>query len=173
MRLIFTIIMATMLVISTIESSEAGFLYHATKRAAANRIMRSGFTKSHMNPSSRFGAKAYLANKPSNAFRERPGADTVLRFKSNGNLNKKLIDTRRMKTADLKTISGRNDMRGTTKHGIIGPKLGHDIGRNAEKNNSIIAYRSAKVPHSTNYAIPEKSYKNSAMLKPDKIMNVN
>lgn len=173
MRLYIGMSIVLLALFISVQAAEAGFLYHATSKAAAKRIARNGFSKSHLNPNGRFGAKAYVASRPSTALRERPGADAILRFKSNGNFNKNIIDTRKMKTADLKTISGRNDMRGTRKHNIIGPKIGRDIGKKAEKSNSIIAYRSAKNPHSTNYAIPEKSYKNSAMLKPDKIVNVN
>ena len=173
MNIICTTCIALLIIATAVQPADAGFLYHATSKAAAQRIARNGFSKSHMNPNGRFGAKAYVASRPSTALRERPGADAILRFKSNGNFNKNIVDTRRMKTADLKTISGRKDMRGTSKHNIVGPKVGRDIGKKAETNNSIIAYRSVKNPHSTNYAIPEKSYKNSAMLKPDKIVNVN
>jgi len=172
-RAILVIAIVSLVAFSGAQSAEAGFLYHATKRAAAERIARNGFTKSLMNPKARFGAKAYASSRPTTALLERPGSNAVLRFKTSKNFNKHLMDTRKMKTAELKNASGLKDMRGAVKNGVISPKLGQRLGKSAEKSNKIITYRSARNPRATNYALPEGVYRNSRMIKPDGIMRVN
>lgn len=172
-KLWVVVILVVITVMFTFTTAEAGFLYHATKRAAAARIAKNGFTKSFMNPNARFGPKAYASSRPSTALLERPGADSMLRFRTSNNFNKHLMDTRRMRTADLKNASGLKDMRGAMKNEVICPMLGQRLGRSAEHSNKIIAYRSAKNPHVTNYALPEGVYRNPRMIKPDGIMRVN
>jgi len=154
------------------QPSEAGFLYHATKRAAAKKIAKSGFSKSFMNPRARFGAKAYVSARPSTALLERRGANSVVRFKTSNKFKKHIMDTRKMKIKELKKASGLKDMRGSVKKRVIGPKLGKRLGIKAEKNNSVILYRSAKKPHAINYAIPKGIYTNPKVFKSDVIMKV-
>ena len=134
-----SIIIIAFVVLTGANHAYAGFLYHATKQAAAKKIARSGFSKAHMNQNSRFGKMGYASSRPKSALNERPSSDAVNRFKTTRNFKKHVMDTRKMNTAELKQAAGAKDMRGAVKNKVIGPKLAHNLAKQAGKNNQVIA----------------------------------
>ena len=142
---------------------EAGFIFHATKRAVAQRLVKQGFNKALMKPNARFGAKAYASGQPKLALKERPGADAIVKYRTSGSFYKNALDTRRLSSTKIKEVAKVNDLRGQVKKGVIGSKLGQRLGRQAEKSNRVIIYRSAKDRSGTNYAVPSGIYNTKAM----------
>lgn len=136
-------------------SPAAGWWYHATRRAAAKSILAKGVNAGKLRPGSRFGRGLYLSRRPSTAVAEKGAGITVVRFQGSRALSKRTVDLRRPTPRILKSQLGDVDLRGTVKKGVIGPKLGRRMGRQAAKNGKAIKYRSAKTGNS-NLVIPKK-----------------
>ncbi len=147
------------------------FLFHATRRAVAKRIMKQGFSKARMHTSARFGKGVYASTKKKTALAEgRGGANTVIRLKESKHLKRNSIDLSHPKQAKLKKVSGKQDLRGSVKKGVIGPKLGRKLGKAASEKGKVIKYRSARNPKSTNVFIPQNVYqKHPGIVKADRI----
>lgn len=138
--------------------AEAGFLFHATRSAFVPKIMKSGFKAREMNPKARFGKQIYFADKAETAMREKPRADALIPFRKSRSFNEHTLDTTKMSTEKLRSISRMKDMRGTVKNGVIGPKMGHKIGDYANLNRRVIKFNSARYKGNVNYAVPPKLY---------------
>lgn len=151
--------------------AEAGLWFHATKKAAAGRIMRSGLSVRKMSAKSRFGRGEYASKTMSTALREKPKAQSVVVFRANRGLKPRLVDLRRASPSRLKALSGARDLRGTVKKRIIGPKLGRKLGRNAGREGKAVLYRSAKDPRKTNLFIPRQTGRRERnLLKPVRVV---
>lgn len=147
-------------------------LFHATEKAVARRIARRGFSLRRMRPTARFGKGVYLSESRALAMREKPAAKAVVAFKDSKLFRKRVIDSSRLKRAQLKRFSGDFNFRDNIRKGIIGPDLDRKIGRTAGRTNHVISYRSAK-GKGTNYFIPQKLYKNhSGIVKPVRVIPV-
>jgi len=150
------------------------FLFHATRKAAAKRIMASGFGKARMKTSARMGKGVYAAERRATALKELPKANAVVRMREGTYLKKNTIELRRPAPDKLKQIVGERDLRGTVKRGVIGPRLGHEIGRTAGKNGKAIRYTSARDARGANIFIPKKTYAaHPRLIRPDKVGSVN
>jgi hypothetical protein len=79
-------------------------------------------------------------------------------FRKGKNFNKRVLDTNSLSKDRMKDISGLKDLRGTMKKKVIGPKLGHRLGRYAARKNTVIRYRSARYKNGINYFIPKETY---------------
>lgn len=146
------------------------FLFHATRRVIAKRIMKQGFSKARMRTSARFGKGVYASTKKKTALAEGRGANTAIRLKGSKYLKRNSIDLSRPTPAKLSKVSGRQDLRGTVKKGVIGPKLGRKLGKTASRKGKIIKYRSARDPKGTNIFIPRNVYqKHPGIVKADRI----
>jgi hypothetical protein len=138
-------------------STEAGLLFHATKRAAARKIMQRGFSAKMMKPNARFGKGVYTSESKALALKEKPTSDAVVVLKDTKILQHHKINTSSLTKDKLKRLSGDLDLRGNIHKGIIGPDLGKKIGKNAAKNGHVVVYPSVKGKGS-NYFIPQKVY---------------
>lgn len=132
----------------------AGALFHATRRAAARRIAAKGFSSAKMKSSARFGKGVYLSNSPKAARIEAKGADTVLRVHTKPGFDRRVVNLRNPSPSAIRSVAPNARLRGTVKKGVIGPKLGHQLGRVAGRKGQIIKYRSVKTPGRSNYVIP-------------------
>ena len=72
-----------------VPSRVEAFLYHATRRAAARRIMAKGVKHTRFNAKARFGKGFYTSRRPSTALAEKGRNKTVLRFKEGRYLKRK------------------------------------------------------------------------------------
>jgi len=145
------------------------FLFHATHRAVAKRIMKQGFSKARMRASARFGKGVYASTKKKTALAEGRGA-TVIRLKEGKYIRRNSIDLSNPTPAKLKKVSGEQDLRGKVKKGIIDPKLGQKLGKAASERGKIIRYRSARDPKGTNIFVPKNVYrKHPGIVKADRI----
>lgn len=150
--------------------SEAGWLFHATKRAAANRIFTKGFSN-RMNPAARFGRGLYFSKSPVTAFKEKPLSNALVVSRESKMLKGNVINTKRMSTTEIKKFSGDKDLRGKIHNGIIGPKLGHEIGSKAGTQGKAVAYQSAKDLRGSNLYIPGSVYnKYPRIIQPEKVI---
>jgi hypothetical protein len=153
--------------------AEAGLLFHAAKRSAAQSIFKGGFRKSLMKRQARFGPGVYLSKGKSTALSERPGAQSILSFKKSKGFDRRVLDTRSLSPSQLKSKFHINDMRGSVKNGVIGPKLGNKIGSFAANSNKIVAFKSARDAKGANYLIPKKMYSaKSNLISPYKVSDV-
>jgi len=175
-RVLFMIITCNVIILTVVifpSVADAGLLFHAASRRAAQSIFRGGFNKGFMQRKARFGSGAYLSKGRHTALSERPAAQSVVSFKTAKGFDRKVLDTRSMSTREMKTQFHIKDMRGAVKKDVIGPKAGHKIGAYASRNNKNIAFKSAKDPNGTNFFIPKQSYtRSSRMITPVKITNV-
>ncbi len=150
--------------------TEAKWLYHATKRSAAQKILRGGFSVKKMKPTTRFGKGVYTSESKSLALKEKPASDSVVVLKDTKRLWKYAIDTSRLTKDKLKRLSGDLDLRGNIRRGIIGPKLGRQVGKAASKTGNIVVYKSAR-GEGKNIFIPKRVYqKHPQILKPVKVV---
>lgn len=140
--------------------AEGGFAFNAAKKSLARRIFSSGFSLKKMSPGARYGKGVYLARTKATALKEKPSANAINVFKYPQALEKKAIDTTRMSNTELKNFAGSKDLRGNIHKGIIGPGLGHKLGKEAAIRNKAIIYRSAKDPGHKNIFIPGTYYAN-------------
>jgi len=145
------------------------FLFHATRRVVAKRIMKQGFSKARMRTSARFGKGVYASTKKKTALAEGRGA-TVIRLKESKYIKRNSIDLSHPKPAKLKKVSGKQDLRGSVKKGVIGPKLGQKLGKAASEKGKAIRYRSVRDPKGTNIFIPQNVYqKHPGIVKADRV----
>ncbi|MBI5606142.1 MAG: hypothetical protein HY879_22635 [Deltaproteobacteria bacterium] len=151
--------------------SEAGWLFHATKKAAARKIMVRGFSKK-MNPKARFGKGYYFSKSPTTALKEKPGANAIVVTRGSKMLTKNALSTKHWSTAKLKKFSGDRDLRGKIHKGVIGPKLGKEIGRKAGRQRRPVLYRSARDRNGSNLFIPPSVYqKHPRIVRPQKVVS--
>ena len=80
------------------------FLFHATRRAVAKRIMKQGFSKARMRTSARFGKGVYASTKKKTALAEGRGANTAIRLKESKYIKRNSIDFSHSKPAKLKQV---------------------------------------------------------------------
>lgn len=153
-RRLFCLTILASAVFFVASGAEAGSLFHATRKAAARRIAAKGFSSAKMKSSARFGKGVYLSNSPSAARLEAKGADTVLRVRTQPAFDRRVVNLRNPKPSAVRALAPKARLRGTVKNGVIGPKLGHQLGRAAGRNGRIIQYRSVKVPGRSNFVIP-------------------
>lgn len=176
MRRIIFIITAILLTIGLLvipPLSEAGFLFHATKRAAARKIMQKGFSIRAMRAETRFGRGAYLSSSKRTALKEKPEAETLVVFRGTRSLQKYAIDTRKLSKERLKRMTGDLDLRGNLRQGTIGPDLGRKIGTKTGKSGNVIIYRSARSKHGFNVFIPKEVYKkHPKIVQPERMITV-
>lgn len=150
---------------------EGGFAFNAAKKSFARRIFSSGFNLKKMSHSARYGKGVYLAKTKVTALKEKPSANAINVFKYPKSLEKKSIDTTRMSNTELKSFAGDKDLRGNIRKGIIGPRLGHKIGKEAAIKNKAVIYRSAKDPRHKNIFIPNTYYaSNPGMIKAKRLV---
>jgi hypothetical protein len=152
------------------EVANAKFLVHATRKAFAPKIMKNGLSTYKMKPNARLGRKEYFANDLRTALKEKPKANAAILFRKSRTFNNRILDTTHMNTNKLRNISGLKDMRGTVKHRVLGPKIGHRIGRYADRNNMVVKYKSARYTDGINYAVPTKLNK---IVRPARPLNFN
>ena len=154
-------ILVTSLTISLIALpclSEAGMLFHGTKRALAKRIATKGFSSKMMSAKARYGRGAYLSNSKNTALKEKPHADALVVFRDTSALRKKAINVNHLQKNRIKAITGDRDLRGNIRKGIYGPEIGRKIGQYAARKDKVIIYKSAKDPRGTNIVIPSQVY---------------
>jgi len=152
--------------------AEARFLFHATSRAAAKKIMQKGFSTRMMNSKARFGKGAYLSKSKAMALREKPKADAVIKFNESKLLGKSTVNTKSLSKGELKRFSHYKDLRGNIHKGVPGGDLAHKMGNQAGRTNKTIAYPSAK-GNGTNVFIPKKVYsEHPQIVKPDSMQIV-
>ncbi|MFH1148101.1 MAG: hypothetical protein V1736_10400 [Pseudomonadota bacterium] len=154
------LLVATFLCLSSVPDCLARpFLFHATGKALARKIAAKGFSIRKMQGRSRFGRGLYLAHSPKTAMMERKGANSLLRVRSKKAMTRSSLNLTHPTPKGIRTLVGVRDLRGATKKGIIGPKLGHRLGRYAGKTGKPIRYRSAKNSKGANLFIPRRLYK--------------
>jgi len=152
--------------------SDSGWLFHATKRALAKKILKRGFSPKRMSRRARFGRGVYLSKKKATALKEKPNADAVIVFKKTKAMKAKKLNVNRLSKKKIKQISGDRDLRSNIRNGVIGPDLGRKIGRKAGRAGKIVTYKSAKDPNGTNVFIPLSVYKKNRgkLLTPLKVI---
>ena len=168
---VISFLLLSVVVISEPCEVEGGFAFNAAKKSFARKIFSSGFSLKKMSPGARYGKGVYLAKTKTTALKEKPSAAAINVFKYPKALEKKAIDTTRLSNAGLKNISGDRDLRGNIHNGIIGPKLGHEIGKGASDQNKAVIYRSAKDPGHKNIFIPKSFYaSNPGVIKSERLI---
>lgn len=139
---------------------DAKTLFHATRKAFAQKIRAKGFSLWKGNPKSRFGGRGiYLSDSAKTAMSEKRGADAMLRMRTGKTVEKRVLDITNPTADKVRPFAKGNDLRGSVKKGIVGPKLGHRIGRYANKEEQVVRYRSAKEPGGVNYFVPRNLMK--------------
>ena len=139
-----------------ISSSAEAFLFHATRRAVARRIMIRGVNPGRFMGRARFGKGFYMSRRISTALAEKGKKSAVIRMKPSRYLKRNTLDLRRPTQKKLRSLLGRKiNLRGRLKRWIIGPKLGRRIGRIAGRKGKAIQYRSVKTD-GTNLMIPRR-----------------
>ena len=131
----------------------SGSLYHATSKAFARRILKTGIKPAKFSSQARFGKMFYGAKRPSTALAEKGTRSQVIRMKTSKQLARNAWDLRKPTPDGLRRYVGNTDLRGAVKRRIIGPKLGHKIGKLANRKEKAILYRSSK-DGGTNVAVP-------------------
>jgi len=156
----------------TISPSAEAFFFHATKRAAARRIMTRGLNPARFKAKTRFGKGLYLSRKISTTLAEKGKKSAVIRMKPSRYLKKNILDLRNPTKKKLRSLLGRKiNLQGRLKKWFIGPKLGRRLGRIAGKKGKVIQYRSVKTGE-TNLMIPKKLIKKRPQIvRPEKIVH--
>lgn len=156
----------------TISPSAEAFFFHATKRAAAKRIMTRGLNPARFKGKARFGKGFYLSRKISTTLAEKGKKSAVIRMKPSRYLKKNILDLRNPTKKKLRSLLGRKiNLQGRLKKWFIGPKLGRRLGRIAGKKGKVIQYRSVKTGE-TNLMIPKKLIKKRPQIvRPEKIVH--
>jgi len=162
---IVTIIISSAMVVLPL-NVEAKFLYHATRRAAAKKIMTRGFALSKMNPRARFSKGVYLSESKKLALKEKPNANAIIRVRDTKLLRKKSVKTGRFTPQQLKKFSGDTNLRGNIRHGTPGGDLSKKMGKAAGRRGRVIVYPSAR-GKGENVFVPQKVYrKHRRIVKP-------
>lgn len=148
-----------------------GWLFHATRRAAARSILAKGVNPAKLRSGSRFGSGLYLSRRPGTALAEKGAGSSVVRFRRSRVLEKGTVDLHRPTPQGIKSRLGPVDLRGGVKKGVIGPKLGHRLGGWAGKHGKAIEYRSAKTGGS-NLVIPRKTLQQRPhLVRPERVLD--
>lgn len=155
MRTIIALLLGIILILPYAASARS--LFHATSKAAQKKILQKGFSSRFMKTQARYGKGIYLSGTKKITFKERPRAETVMRFKDSKFLQRNTLNVRRMSKSNLKEFSHDKDLRGNIHRGVLGGDLAKKMGRQAGKQGKIIAYPSAK-GNGTNIFIPKKVY---------------
>lgn len=142
-----------------VSEAGAGALFHATRKAAMRRIVAKGFSPDKMRSAARFGKGVYLSNSPTTARMEARGAKTLIRVQTRPAFDRRVVNLRNPSPSGIRAFSPGARLRGAVKKGVIGPKLGRQLGRAASHKDKVIKYRSAKDPRRSNYVIPRAVYK--------------
>jgi hypothetical protein len=145
--------LCSIILVCFLPSAAPAFFYHAAPKAVARRIIAKGVNPAKFNGQSRYGRMFYGAKRPSTALAEKGQQSAVIRMKTSKQLARNSWDLRKPTPESLRKLTGNADMRGSVKRGVIGPKLGQKIGKQASKKEKAILYRSAK-NGGTNIAIP-------------------
>ena len=163
------LIVINVLVLSTPAISEGKYLFHATSRKAADKILKKGFSVNKMNPQARFGKGVYLSESKRIALKEKPLSHAVLTFKDTKLLKKNIIDTKRLSPSELKSFSKDKDLRGNIRKGIIKGDLAKKMGMRAGEHGKALRYHSAK-GDGMNIFIPKRFFQqHPQIVKPIKI----
>lgn len=160
-RIATLLLAATLLTPAPAFAGKGRMVFHATKRAVASKVVRSGrLSMRHARGKARFGKGAYFATSKAGARREAGTKASLTAARIRKTASKRLIDTRRMSKAQLKRYSGIKSLRGTVKKGVIGPKLGRRLGRQAGRDGKALLYRpvAGKGKHA-NLVVPERVYR--------------
>jgi hypothetical protein len=145
--------------ILTLSPAAEAFFYHATRRAAAKRIMARGLNPAKFKAGARFGKGLYLSRKIPTTLAEKGKKSTVIRMKPSRYLEKNILDLRNPTRKKLRSLFGpKINLRGRLKKWIIGPKLGRRLGTIAGKKGKVIQYRSVKTG-GTNLIVPKRLIK--------------
>ena len=151
------LILVTVFVMVDITPAAArSFLFHATRRAVAQKIAKKGFLTTRMKASARMGKGAYLTDSKRTALKEVPSAGSVVRFEPTNRFKGKVVDLWRPTAERIHALTPRSDLRGAVKKQVIGPKLGRRLGHKAAQDGEILRYRSARDPQGSNYFVPKK-----------------
>jgi hypothetical protein len=142
----------------TAEAWAGKYLFHATRKAVAAKIAQGGFSVKKMQAGARFGRGVYLSGSQATARAEKSVADAMVRAQKGKGFQQRVLDLSRPNAYKLRAFSAGGDLRGAVKHNIIGPKIGHKIGHQAEKAGRIIRYQSARKPGGSNYFVPKSLY---------------
>ncbi len=153
-----SLVLAASIFVSSVGMSPArseAFLFHATKKAAAAKIMKQGFKFSRFKTKARFGKGLYAAKSRATALAEKGKTSAVIGLKSSRYAERKAIDLRNPTARKVWGLLGKIDLRGKIRNKVIGPKLGQQVGREAARSGRLIQYRSVK-DGGTNIFIPKK-----------------
>lgn len=140
-------------------SPAEAWLFHATSRRAAQRILIKGIKPSYFRGKARFGKGFYSSRRRATALSEKGKASSVVRFKESKKLKANTWDLRHPSIERLRRLLApkKVEFRGTVKRGMVGPKLGRQLGRQAGKKGKAIQYRSVR-DGGTNVVIPKKTF---------------
>lgn len=153
------------------EASSEAFLYHATRKSVAKRIMAGGVNPSKFSSKSRFGKGFYSSRRPSTALAEKGESSSVVRMKESPQLERNTWNYKDHVNNKLRSFFGpKANLRGAAKNDVIGPKAGHQLGKAAGKEGKAIEYRSAQNGGS-NIFIPKKLFeRRPSLVVPDKVV---
>lgn len=162
-KYLFVSLIAALCLICPAQSFARATLFHATKKAFAQKIRAKGLSPWKGKAGSRFGGSGfYAAGSAKTALKEKKGADAVIRLKTTKNFESRITNITRPNSKRIRALTNVKDMRGSVNKGIIGPKLGHKLGRQANRTGRVLRYLSAKDPGGVNYFIPRSVMKRNA-----------
>lgn len=153
---------------------EAGFMYHATSKAVARRIMAKGINPAKFKGNARYWRQMYVTKRPTTALAEKGSHSSLIRMRSSKYLDRNSWDLRNPNTLKLRRYLGNTDLRGKFKQRIIGPKLGQKLGKIASQKGKAIKYRSVRTG-GTNIAVPKSMLREHprALSHPELIRNLH
>lgn len=166
----FVLIVAIIVTLGFSVPAEA-FLFHATRKSAAKRIMAKGIDPSKFSNKARFGKGFYGSRKASTAIAEKGESSSVVRAQESSYLKKNTLNFKNDVAGKLRsTLGPKADLRGAAKNDVIGPKAGHQIGKAAAKEGKAVEYRSVKNGGS-NLFIPKSLFdRRPKIVQPDKVV---
>jgi hypothetical protein len=168
-RWIIACLMVGVIALSLPSDAEA-WLYHASRRAAARRIMARGLDPAKFRASARYGPGFYASKRPSTALLEKGKGSSIVRFQESGYVKKNTWNFRKPSPGKIRSKVGEVDLRGKINNGSIGPKLGHQLGRAASQEGKVIQYKSSKNGW-TNYFFPKRLFKDHPdVVKPNQVI---
>lgn len=163
------IFMMISLCFSSVESH--AFLFHATGKAAAKKILTTGINPGRFKSKARFGKGFYSSKRPSTALAEKGSKNAVIRMGESSYLKKNTINLEKPSSEKLHALLGsKADLRGGVKNHVIGPKIGHRVGQAAAKAGKALEYRSAR-NGGANLFIPKRLFKGRPnIVRPEKMI---
>jgi hypothetical protein len=167
-----TLLAALLAAPATAEARRSRMAYHATSQVWKSVKTKGKLSTKHAKPG-RVGKKSvYFSLSKKGARKEKPGAKVMLEGRFSRSAWKNRIQTHRMNSKQLKKYSGLKDMRGTTKKGVMGPKLGNAVWKKAKKDGHMVQYRArgAKKRAWTNVAVPAKVYDHTKAVSKLKVL---